>query len=213
MTRVLLVDDHTAFVESLAQVLQLEDDLTVSGHATSLAEARRHLEGVDVAIVDLSLPDGSGVDLIEDLRSRNPESVVLILTGTGDRHEMARAVLAGASGCLEKNASLAEIAAAVRAAAAGDVLMGPQELRQLFMLAHTDGEERRRATQLLGRLTEREWEVLRELCEGRGDREIAQRLFVTPKTVRTHVVNVLRKLEVHSRLQAVIFAFRHGVVE
>jgi len=212
MTRVLLVDDHTAFVESLAQVMRGEDGITVSGQATTLAQARKMLDNVDVGIFDLSLPDGSGVELITELQERNPESGVLVLTGTGDKREMARAVVAGAAGCLEKTASLAEIVAAVRTIAEGDLLMTPQEVRRLFMLAHTDDEEQRDAERLLGRLTDREREVLRELCEGRGDKEIAERLHVTHKTVRTHVVNVLGKLEVHSRVQAVIFAFRHGVV-
>lgn len=210
MTRLLLVDDHVAFMESLAEVLRKEEGFTVVAQATTLREASSQLEEVDVAIVDLVLPDGSGADLIAELRRRNRLAVALVLTGLGDRHEIARAVVAGACGYLEKTASLSSIVEALHRVADGQLLMGPEEVRELFLLAQDHSTEQREAQYLLSTLTEREREVLEELCKGGSDKEIAARLNVTPKTVRTHVVNILGKLGVHSRLQAVIFALRHG---
>src|SRR5438128_10652145 len=104
MIRVLLVDDHASFRQPLAFLLAREPDIAVVGQAGSLAEARRILEGVEVAVVDLGLPDGPGVELVHELRAANPLGAVLILTASLDRREHARAVEAGASGVLHKSA-------------------------------------------------------------------------------------------------------------
>ena len=114
MIRVLLVDDHLSFREAMAIVFGLQPDITVVAQAGSLAEARDVLADVDLAVVDLGLPDGSGLDLIGELRAVNPQGAVLVLTASSDRAQFARAVEAGAAGVLHKSTPLHELVGAVR---------------------------------------------------------------------------------------------------
>ena len=212
MIRVLLVDDHASFRQPLAFMLERESEINVVAQAGSLAEAREVIEGVDVAIVDLDLPDGSGVDLIGALRAANPNGMVLILSGSTDRALFARAVEEGASGVMNKSSRIAEIVEAVQRLSAGEPLISPREMIEMLRYAGRHREENRTAQQTLQRLTPREREVLQSLADGLNDKEIAQRLHVSTETARTHMVNVLRKLDVDSRLQALVFAVRHGAV-
>ena len=213
MIRVLLVDDHASFRQPLAYMLQREPDITVVGQAGSLAEARRLLEGVDVAVVELGLPDGDGVELIKELRSSNPRGMVLILTASADPRERARAVAAGAAGALQHSVGLGEFIGAVRRLSAGEPLLSQGEIIELLRLASQEREQDRDAQVALGRLTRREREVLQALADGLSDKEIAQQLQISVETVRIDMVNILGKLGVDSRLQAVVFAVRHGAIE
>jgi len=210
--RVLLVDDHASFRQPLAFMLEREPEITVVAQAGSLAEARAVLEGVDVAIVDLDLPDGSGVDLVAELRAANPNGMVLILSGSNDRALFARAVEKGASGVMNKSSRIAEIVDAVQRLGAGEPLIAPREMIEMLRFAGRHREENRTAQQTLERLTPREREVLQALADGLNDKEIALRLHVSTETARTHMVNILRKLGVDSRMQALVFAVRHGAV-
>jgi RNA polymerase sigma factor (sigma-70 family) len=216
MIRVILVDDHVAFLRPLAFVLEREPDLTVVAQVASLAEARRQLTtglGADVALVDIDLPDGSGIDLIRALRAANPSAAALILSGTVDARTRALAIAAGACGVLHKStAEPAEIAAAVRLVRAGEPLISPAEAVALTAEAVRLRERERAAWAALEDLTPREREVLQALAYGLSDKQIADRLYVSPKTVRNHVVNLLGKLGVDSRLQALVLAVRHGLV-
>ncbi len=212
MIRVLLVDDHLSFREAMAIVFGLQPDITVAAQAGSLAEARGVLADVDVAVVDLGLPDGSGLDLIGELRAVNPQGAVLVLTASSDRTQFARAVEAGAAGVLHKSTPLHELVGAVRRLTAGEQLLSVSEVLELLRLAGQQRRQDRDAGQALRGLTPREREVLQLLTEGLNDKEIAQRLHVSPQTARTHMENILNKLGVNSRLQALVFALRHGVV-
>ncbi len=212
MIRVLLVDDHLSFREAMAIVFGLQPDITVVAQAGSLAEARDVLADVDVAVVDLGLPDGSGLDLIGELRAVNPQGAVLVLTASSDRTQFARAVEAGAAGVLHKSTPLHELVGAVRRLTAGEQLLSVSEVLELLRLAGQQRRQDRDAGLALRGLTPREREVLQLLTEGLNDKEIAQRLHVSPQTARTHMENILNKLGVNSRLQALVFALRHGVV-
>ncbi len=213
MIRILLVDDHASFRQPLAFMLNREPDFTVVAQAGSLDEARGLLnKEIDVAVVDLVLPDGNGATLVRDLRAANSHSQVLVLTASVDRRDLARAVEAGASGVMNKSAAIEEIISAIRGLSAGEQLMSPRELVDLLRLAVQQREEDRDAELALGRLTPREREVLQSLAEGLNDREIGQQLHVSTETVRTHMVNILGKLGVESRLQALVYALRHGAV-
>ena len=211
-TRVLLVDDHASFRQSLALLLALEPDLAVVGQAGSLAAARPQLAGVDVAILDLDLPDGVGLDLIDELVTASPGAAILILTGSTSRLEMARAAEVGASGLLHKSAGVDEIVAAVRHLGAGGTLFSPAETIALLRLAGRHREGGREAARRGDSLTAREREVLRALAGGLSDKELARRLHIAEKTVRAHMVNILGKLGVESRLQALVVAVQHGLV-
>ena len=212
MIRVLIVDDHMLFRESLAFLLQREPDIMVSGQAGTLAEARGLLRGVDVAVIDLNLPDGNGRELIRELHALNPHGTALVLTGSTARQEVARAVEAGAAGGLQKSASPAALLSAVRRLRAGESLLAPRELSELLGKATQEREREREARAVLGQLTEREREVLQVLAEGLSDKEIAQRLHVSLQTVHTHMGHILSKLGVESRLRALVYAVRYGAV-
>lgn len=212
MIRVMLVDDHSSFRQPLAFMLDREPDITVVGQAGTLAEAESLKDDADIAVVDLDLPDGSGVDLIRDLRIVNPHAAVLVLTASTNRDELAQAVEAGAAGVLHKSARITEIVDGLRRLAGGESLLSHAEMIELLRLATRRREEDREAQFALGQLTAREREVLASLAEGLTDKEIAQRLHVSTQTVRTHMVNILSKLGVNSRLQALVFAIRHGAV-
>ncbi len=213
MTRVLLVDDHPVLRESLAFMFDREPDFEVVGQAGSLAEACGKLGGVDLAVLDLDLPDGFGTDLIGDLRAESPGAVALVLTGLSECEQLALAIEGGAAGVIKKSGRIGEIVEAARRLRAGEYLLSPQEVIEAVRLTSQRRREGREAREKLDKLTPREREVLQVLAEGLGDREIAQRLHVGRGTVRSHVESILAKLEVSSRLQAVVFAARHGAVE
>ena len=211
--RILVVDDHASFRQGVAAALEGEPDLSIVGQAGSLAEAREMLRETDVGIFDLRLPDGYGGDLIRALRVANPRAQVLILSSSQDRAEIARAVESGAAGVLHKSAGMDEIIDAVRRLKAGKTLLPLEDVVELLRFAGARKEEEYEAQQAIARLTDREREVLEALAEGLDAQQIAGRLHISAKTERNHVASILAKLGVHSRLQALVFAAHHGVVE
>jgi PAS domain S-box-containing protein len=211
--RILVVDDHASFRQGVAAALEGEPDFSIVGQAGSLAEAREMLRETDVGIFDLRLPDGYGGDLIRALRGANPRAQVLILSSSQDRAEIARAVESGAAGVLHKSAGMDEIIDAVRRLKAGKTLLPLEDVVELLRFAGARKEEEYEAQQAIARLTDREREVLEALAEGLDAQQIAGRLHISAKTERNHVASILAKLGVHSRLQALVFAARHGVVE
>ncbi len=213
MNRVLLVEDHATFREPLAFMFDWEPDFEVVAQAGSLAEARRMLDGIDLAVVDLDLPDGDGTELIGELRATNPHGMVLVLTASAQREVHARAVEAGAAGVLHKTARIKEVIDAARRLVAGEALLSTDEIIELLRLADRRREQDREAQRMIEQLTPREREVLQLLAEGLSDKEISARLYVGSGTVRNHVVSIFGKLGVHSRLQALLFAARHGLVD
>jgi DNA-binding NarL/FixJ family response regulator len=211
--RILLVDDHAAVRQALAATFRQERGFRVVGQAGSLAEARGVLEGVDVAVIDLGLPDGSGADLIGDLRRASPRVDVLVLTASVDRASVAGAVHAGAAGAIGKSAGLHEVVDAVRRLRAGEALLPPAEVAELLRYERTRQEEERNERLAVGSLTPREGDVMQALADGLDSGGVARRLHITPRTERNHVANILAKLGVHSRLQALVMCLRYGLVQ
>jgi DNA-binding NarL/FixJ family response regulator len=213
--RVLLVEDHASFRQALAFMLERDPGFEVAEQVGSLAEARQlngeALENVDVAIIDLALPDGDGLELIEDFSSQ-PRMTTLVLSASLEPGRFARAVEAGASGVLHKSTPIKDIVEAVQLLRAGEALLSPAEVVEMLRLVGRERQEELAARQAVERLTPREKEVLEALAEGLESKEIAEKLNVTVETERTHMVNILHKLGVHSRLQALVFAARYGVV-
>lgn len=211
--RVLLVDDHHALADPLARLLAQEPDFRVVGAAYSVAEARQMLrERVDVVLMDYGLPDGTGAEATRAVKARWPTAHVVMLTAKDDDETVLDSIQAGADGFLSKTATIDEVIAAVRAADAGDTLLPSSviaKIAQRVALAREQGAERRH----IEPLTSRELEVLRALSEGLSTREICDRMFIAPNTLRTHVQNITGKLHVHSKLEAVAFALRYGLVE
>jgi DNA-binding NarL/FixJ family response regulator len=214
--RILLVDDHASTREPLAFMLEQEPDLTVVAQAGSLAEARHMLEetdaAIDVAVVDLGLPDGWGEEMIPLLRAVHPRAAALILTYFSDRERLARAVEAGASGVLHKSASFEAVVKSVRRLHAGDQLLSLGEVIDALRLVDRERQKERETRVATEILTDREREILQALADGLSDKEIAERFHVSPTTVRSHMTSILAKLEATSRLQALVLAVRHGIV-
>ena len=211
--RVLLVEDHASFRETAASVLEREPDFKVVGQAGSLAEARGMLEGVDVAVVDLFLPDGWGKTLIKELREASPTAQALVLSASLERAQIARAVESGAAGVIHKSVGIDQVIEAVRRLRAGETLMPVEEAVELLRFAGAKREQEHEARLTIAELTPREREVLGALAEGLDGKEIAEKLNISVPTERNHIASILAKLGVHSRLQALVFALRYGVVE
>jgi PAS domain S-box-containing protein len=213
--RVLLVDDQAAARQAIAAAFEHEDELVVVGQAGSLGEARQMLRDVDVdvAVIDLGLPDGYGGDLINDLREAKPNAQALVLSANLDRAELARAVESGAAGVLDKTVALDEVVSSVRRLRAGETLPPLNEVVELLRFAARQREQEHDDREAIARLTPRERDVLQALADGLDSQGIADRLHITIHTERNHMSNILAKLGLHSRLQALVFALRYEVVE
>ncbi len=215
MQRILLVEDHASFRQTLAYVFDQQPDFQVVAQAGTLAEARKGMDGseADLGVIDLALPDGVGTGLISELREANPHFAALVLTASLDRAEHARAVEAGAAGVLHKSADVDDILDATRRLGEGETLLSQNELVALLRLAGQNREEELEARASIEQITPREQDVLRSLAEGLSNKEIAAKLHMSVDTERTHMMNILNKLGVHSRIQALLFAARHGLIE
>jgi len=208
-----LVEDHSAVRQALAFVLEREGGFEVVAQAGSVAEAREFPNEVDVAIIDLGLPDGDGIEVIKELLEKNPEIIALVLSATSDRTQLARAVEAGAAGLLHKATPLPEITQAVRRLLAGEALIAMDEVIEFLRLASREREKEYQEHLVMEQLTLREEEILQCLAEGLNDRQIAQQLHISIDTERNHMTSIFAKLGVRSRLQAILFAIRRGIVE
>ena len=207
--RVFVLDDHELIRQGLRDFIDAEEDLQVAGEASTAAEALARIPAVlpDVAIVDVRLPDGDGIEVCRTLRSSHPDIRLLILTSFSNDDAVLDAIVAGASGYLIKDMAPRELIQAIRRVAGGQSLLDPAVTeRVLETLRHRDEVEP------LGRLNEREREILDALADGLTNREIAQRVHLSEKTVKNYVSSLLSKLGLQHRTQAALFAteFRKG---
>jgi len=210
--RVLLVDDHQLLTGALSQMLALEPDIDVIGTAGTVAEAKDLARNQpDVVLMDYRLPDGTGAEATRAIKSRWPSARIVMLTALVDDETILESIQAGADGYLTKDRAVEDVVSAVRSAHAGETLL-PRAvivgIAQRVAAARDRGERMQ-----VEPLTPREIEVLRALTEGLSTPEICERLFIAPNTLRTHVQNIMGKLRVHSKLEAVAFALRHRLVE
>ncbi len=206
--RVLIVEDHEVLSSSLAMVLDAEPDLVTVGRAPTLAAARRAIVGTapDVVLLDHQLPDGDGVDAMDELRALHAGVAFVVLTASTSDAVLVSAVQAGASGFVSKTRGVNEVTTAVRAAAAGEAVISPELLMRLLP------RFRGAVTEPALKLTDREQEVLRLLAEGLSNAAISERLVVSVHTVRNHVANLASKLGAHSRLEVLSIAMRKGLL-
>jgi two-component system, NarL family, response regulator LiaR len=212
--KVLIVDDQRTFGEALSMALSKEKDLRVLDVVTDGDDAIRitEEERPDVVLMDLAMPGMDGIEATRRIVEGNPDARVILLTGHVGDLTTARAVQAGAAGCLSKTEAVVDLAGAVRRAHAGESLMDAEEVEaSLRRLRHRRMQD---ATmeQRLERLTPRELEILQLIANGVASDQIAPTLGVSPHTLRTHLQNVLTKLKVHSKLDAVVLAIRHGKI-
>jgi DNA-binding NarL/FixJ family response regulator len=211
--RVLLVDDHQLLTDALSRVLEREPDIQVVGVAPTVSDVREGPRtGVDVVLMDYRLPDGTGSEATRIVKTRWPSAKVVMLTAIADDETVLESIQAGADGYLTKDHAIAEVVEAVRAAHAGEILL-PRSVIVDIARRVVAARDRQQDRVLVEPLTPRELEVLRALTEGLASPEICERLRITPNTLRTHVQNIMGKLHVHSKLEAVAFALRHRLVE
>jgi RNA polymerase sigma factor (sigma-70 family) len=214
----LICDDHKLLTDSLALVVTGEPDMElvsdpVDDPAVAVELVRDHRPDVVLMDVGFTTSEIDGFDATRRIREASPTTNVIIMTASHEESDLVAGVEAGAAGFLTKTEAVDEVLAAVRGAAEGEVLIDPGLLSRALHQVARDREARRDADALLGQLTEREVEVLRLLAQGTRNEEIAQQLFISQMTVQTHVRNILAKLRVHSKLEAVSFAIRNGAVD
>src|SRR3954451_514670 len=209
--RVLIVDDHSVVRMGLRVFFDLQDDITVVGEAADGSEGvamARRLEP-DVVLMDLLMPNMDGVTAIGRIKAERPETEIVTMTSFIEEEKVTAALEAGASGYVLKDAEAEEVASAVRAAYAGEVHLDPAVARLLAQRLRTKKTE----PDLAEPLTDREKEVLALLGRGLSNKEIGAELFITERTARTYVSNILGKLGLQSRTQAALWAVEHKLAE
>ncbi len=207
--RVLLVDDHNVVRQGLKLFLATQPDINVVGEADNGAAALQAVgqHEPDVVLMDLLMPQLDGISATQQIKVRYPDVEVIALTSFVEDSQVAAVIKAGAIGYLLKDVQPAELATAIRAAQRGEVHLHPQAARRLMQAI---GPKEQSA--VAEPLTDREVEVLKALARGESNKQIADTLIVSEKTVKAHVSNILGKLSLQSRTQAVLYALRHGMV-
>lgn len=209
--RVVVVDDHDLYRSGLVAFLR-ENRFEVLAEASSGPEAVEVTlrEQPDVVLMDINLPGFDGVEAVRRISSASPEVQVVVLTVVADEPTVISALMAGASGYLLKDAPIEDVAIGVRSVLRGESLLSPRVARALVRRLHS---ERPPPPGAAIALTDRERQVLEQLAAGRENAQIATALFISQNTVKTHVSNILEKLEVGNRVQAVVRAYREGLLE
>jgi len=216
--RVVIVDDHALFRRGLEMVLAEEADIDLVGEASDGAEAvEKAGEALpDVVLMDIRMPRSSGIEACRAMKEVAPSTKIVMLTISDEEEDLFEAIRAGASGYLLKDIPYDEVADVVRAVHGGQSLINPSMAAKLLteFAALAKREESERAEQVPApRLTEREIEVLKLVARGMNNRDIAKELFISENTVKNHVRNILEKLQIHSRMEAVMIAVRENLIE
>ncbi len=212
--RLVIAEDETITREMLARLLALEDDIEVVGTASDGVKALtvlRH-QKPDVLLTDINMPQMNGIDLTDTLRREMPEIKVVILTIYNDDDRVFAAIKAGARGYVLKDSPPEETIAAVRAAGKGEALLHPSLVSRVLSEFGRLSTQKAADNAVFAELTDREREVLTEIGRGHRNKEIADRLFISEKTVKNHISNIFAKLEVNSRAEAALLAARQGLV-
>jgi DNA-binding NarL/FixJ family response regulator len=214
--RVLVVDDHALFRRGLEMVLAQEADIDVIGEASDGAEAVDKAAELlpDVVLMDVRMPRRGGIDACTAIKDVVPSAKIVMLTISDEEADLYEAIKAGASGYLLKEISIDEVAMAIRAVAGGQSLISPSMASKLLtefasMIKRSDERQQVPAP----RLTDRELEVLKLVAKGFNNRTIAEELFISENTVKNHIRNILEKLQLHSRMEAVVYAVREKLLE
>lgn len=211
--RIMIVDDHILFREGLAGLLRSQEDMNVVGECGTVQEAVETALSVkpQVILMDFSLPDGTGLDATRAILRERPETQIIFLTVHDNDERLIAAMRSGAKGYLLKNLSVSKLLASLRAMERGEAaisrMMMARILKEFSQSVPADSPS---PSPLIG-LTSREIEVLRELAEGITNQEIAKRLYISENTVKNHIHNILDKLDLHNRREAIDFARKHGL--
>ena len=214
--RVLIVDDHALFRRGLQMVLESEPDIEVVGEASDGHEALEQAEQTtpDVVLMDVRMPRLSGIEATGVLKDTMPSARIIMLTISDEETDLYEAIKAGASGYLLKEISIEEVAGAVRNVHQGQSMISPAMASKLIteFASMVRGREERTSVPA-PRLTERELQVLKLVARGKNNRDIGADLFISENTVKNHVRNILDKLHLHSRMEAVVYAVREKLLD
>jgi two-component system NarL family response regulator len=212
--RVAVVDDQELFRRGLTMLLGVEDDIEVVGEASDgVAATELAATAVpDVVLMDVRMPKRSGIEACLSIKDVAPSAKIIMLTVSDEEADLYDAVKNGASGYLLKDSSIDEVAQAIRVVAEGQSLISPSmAVKLLDEFKQMTRSERQQVP--TPRLTDRELEVLKLVAQGLNNREIAKRLFISENTVKNHVRNILEKLQLHSRMEAVMYAVREKLLD
>ena len=216
--RILIADDHQLLREGIRNFLSLEPDFEIVGEAANGEEAVTQAEALkpDVMLLDINMPKANGIEVASRLKESCPEVRILALTIHDDQNYMMNMIQSGAAGYLLKDVEPSMMVQAIRRVAAGESYVEPSLTKKLFQ-GITNHEEKKKATPAPGmmegeRLSAREIEVLRLIGKGMSNAEIARELYLSEKTVKNHLTNIFRKIDVTDRTQAVLFAIKHKIV-
>lgn len=214
MIRLLIADDHTLFREGLRAILGTESDIEIAGEASTGARAVQLAasELPDVILMDIQMPEWNGIVATEKILDANPHIGIIVLTMLEDDDSVFAAMRAGARGYVLKGGDKAEMLRAIRAVAAGEALFGPAIAKRLVsFFQEVRGLEQLAPPRAFPDLTEREVQVLDLIARGYNNAEIAEKLFLSPKTVSNHISNIFNKLQVANRAQAIVRARQAGL--
>jgi len=211
--RLLLVDDHAVVRSGLRMLLESEADIEIVGEAGTAREALDAVTNLtpDVVLMDIGLPDLSGIDAAREIKRLRPETAIVALTIHEDEEYFFKMLEAGASGYVPKRAAPEELLTAIHAAAEGEVYLYPS-LAKLLVKDYLSQDQQSKGGSTLDGLTSREQEVLAYLADGANSPQIAEALEISPKTVARHRENIMRKLNLHSRTELVKYAIRKGII-
>jgi DNA-binding NarL/FixJ family response regulator len=213
--RVVVVDDQELFRRGLVMLLSVEDDIEVVGEAsdgdgaTELAAAAVP----DVVLLDVRMPRSSGIEACAAIKEVAPTANIIMLTMSDDEDDLYDAIKSGAAGYLLKDASIEQVAQAIRLVADGQSLISPSMAVKLLDEFKSIASRGSRSDPIAPRLTERELEVLKLVARGLGNKDIAKDLFISENTVKNHIRNILEKLQLHSRMEAVLYAVREKLFD
>jgi two-component system, NarL family, response regulator DevR len=204
--RVLLVDDHEVVRQGLRALIDSQEDLEVVGEAGTVADAVKRVgyDDPDVVVLDVRLPDGSGVEACREIRSRFPDVRVLMLTSFADEEALMAAIMAGASGYVLKRIKATELVESIRRVGAGDSLLDPEMTDRLFKRLRGGEPD----DPILARLSPQERTILEHISEGKTNRQIAEEMFLAEKTVKNYVSNLLAKMGMSRRSEAAAYLAR-----
>ncbi len=213
--RLLLVDDHRVVRSGLRMLLEGEPDVEIVGEAGTAREALEAVAALrpDVILMDIGLPDLSGIDATREIKKRHPAIAIVALTIHEDEEYFFKMLEAGANGYVPKKAAPAELITAIRAAANNEVYLYPSLAKLLVRDFLTHETQAKSEPSTLDGLTAREQEVLAYLADGAGNDEIADVLKISPKTVARHRENIMDKLNLHTRTELVKYAIRKGIIQ
>ena len=214
--RVMICDDHALFRRGLIMVLEAEDDIAVVAEAEDGEDAvEKAVEFVpDVVLMDVRMPGVDGIEATRRIAEKVPTAKILMLTVSDEEEDLYEAIKAGATGYLLKEVSIEEVAPAARAVVAGQSLISPSMASKLLgEFSNLAKRAEERSSVPTPRLTDRELEVLRLVAQGKSNREIAGDLYISENTVKNHVRNILEKLQLHSRMEAVMYAVKEKLLD